>query len=160
MSQADSEPPTDRPPDSGLNGSSDDGTRSPPPLVTLPQWQRALLLAAGFLSLGLGVLGIFLPLLPTTPLVLLAAFFFARGSERAHKWLLGHRVFGPTVREWEEHRRIPQRAKRVSIVLVIVAFTVSALLAPRSIYLYSILIISGTALVVFLARLPTSPGEE
>lgn len=122
-----------------------------------PRWQRAMLLTAGVVSLGLGVLGIVIPLLPTTPLVLLAAFFFAHSSERTHRWLLRHRLFGPIVREWQEHRRIPVRAKRASIILVVVAFAVSAFVVPQSIYIYVTLGVGGTALGVFLARLPTSP---
>jgi uncharacterized membrane protein YbaN (DUF454 family) len=84
------------------------------------------MIALGFLMLGLAVLGLFLPLLPTTPLVLLAAYFFSRGSERLHRWLLGHRRFGPILRDWEAEQVIPLWAKLVasSVMLVSVGYAV------------------------------------
>ena len=69
-----------------------------------PVWWRALWLSAGLVALLLGVVGIFLPLLPTTPFVLLAAACFSRGSTRCERWLLSHRTFGPMVRDWRRHR--------------------------------------------------------
>lgn len=79
-----------------------------------PAWLRALWLAGGATALALGVLGLFLPLLPTTPFVLLAAFCFTRGSPRWERWLLGHPRFGPLVRDWRARRAIPLRAKRLA----------------------------------------------
>ncbi len=122
-----------------------------------PRWQRALLLVAGSVALALAVLGIFLPLLPTTPLVLVAAFFFARGSERAHGWLLRNRVFGRIVREWQQHRRVPIRAKWTAIALVFATFALSVLVVPNGVYGYATLFVVGSGLIVFLATLPTSP---
>jgi uncharacterized membrane protein YbaN (DUF454 family) len=75
------------------------------------RWLRAGWLAAGALALLTGIVGSFLPLLPTTPFVLLAAFCFARGSPRWEAWLLAHAHFGPLVRDWRERRAIPLRAK-------------------------------------------------
>ena len=77
-------------------------------------WQRAAWLSAGLLSLVLGVIGIFLPLLPTTPFVLLAAWCFSRGCMRCEAWLLRHPRFGPMVRDWRERRAIPLRAKQLA----------------------------------------------
>ena len=101
-------------------------------------------------------LGIFLPLLPTTPLAILAAFLFARSSERAHRWLLRHRVFGPIVRDWHERRCVPERAKWAAIALVFVAFSISLLVVPNCVYGYATLFLVGSALIVFLAMLPTT----
>ena len=67
-------------------------------------------------ALGLGILGIVVPGLPTTPFVLLAAWAASRGSPRLHGWLSRHRVFGPIVRSWQEGGRIPRRAKVASSV--------------------------------------------
>ncbi len=84
----------------------------------LTQSARALWLAAGVLSLITGVVGIFLPLLPTTPFVLLAAFCFSRGSERWERWLLAHPRFGPMVRDWRLHRAVPLRAKQIATLMM------------------------------------------
>jgi len=73
---------------------------------------------AGVLALVLGILGIFLPLLPTTPFLLLASWCFARGSDRLHRWLLSHRVFGEYLRNFEAGRGIPLKAKILATVML------------------------------------------
>ncbi|MCA9002646.1 MAG: YbaN family protein [Planctomycetes bacterium] len=82
---------------------------------------KLLLAALGTLSLALGVLGAFLPLLPTTPLVLLAAFCFARSSPRLEQAILHNRWLGPTVESWRQNRQIPPRAKRLAVLWVVVS---------------------------------------
>lgn len=76
---------------------------------------KSTYLILGILSLSLGIIGIFLPILPTTPFLLLATFCFSRSSDRLHNWLLSHRVFGPPILDWNEHRVIGVRAKIFSI---------------------------------------------
>lgn len=83
-------------------------------LTARPMWQRLAWGGAGVASLATGVVGIFLPLLPTTPFVLLAAFCFSRASTRAERWMLEHARFGPMVRDWRERRAIPRRAKQLA----------------------------------------------
>lgn len=83
---------------------------------------RAIFVVAGTLSLLLGILGIFLPILPTTPFVLVAAACFARSSERLHDWMLSHRIAGPIIREWEEHRSMPPGVKPWAYLLMILSF--------------------------------------
>ena len=80
----------------------------------------------GFAFLGLAVVGIFLPLLPTTPLVLVAAACFARSSERWHRWLLQNETFGPMIRSWEERRCVSLRVKVIGItsMLIVGGFSV------------------------------------
>jgi uncharacterized membrane protein YbaN (DUF454 family) len=75
----------------------------------------------GFLFLGLAVLGIVLPILPATPFLLLAAWFFARSSEKWHQWLLANRTFGPLINNWEQHRCITSRTKLVAIASMLIA---------------------------------------
>jgi len=69
----------------------------------------------GFLFLAVGTAGIFLPLLPTTPFVLLAAALFARSSEKWHRWILANGTFGPMIRDWERKRCVSCRVKAVAI---------------------------------------------
>lgn len=80
--------------------------------------QRLLWLVAGVLSLLVGFVGIFLPLLPTAPLILLAAFCFSRGSERLEAWMLNHRRFGPLIHDWRRNRAVPLRAKQFATVMM------------------------------------------
>jgi hypothetical protein len=83
-----------------------------PAAVTLAGRARRLVwLAGGLLALSLGVLGLFLPLLPTVPFVLLAALCFSRGCARCERWLLEHPRLGPPLREWRTHRAVSRRAK-------------------------------------------------
>jgi uncharacterized membrane protein YbaN (DUF454 family) len=78
--------------------------------------RRQLWIAAGCTSVALGAAGVVLPLLPTTPFVLLAAWCFARSSPRLHDWLLAHRLFGPLIANWRQHRAISRSAKRASLL--------------------------------------------
>ncbi len=81
-------------------------------------WQGFMILL-GWAALVLGILGIFLPLLPTTPFVLLAAFFFSRGSRRLHRWLIEHPSFGRYVRNWEAEQVIPPVGKYAATFMMV-----------------------------------------
>lgn len=85
-----------------------------PPPPSRARWVRWVWLICGGLCLLLGVIGIVLPLLPTTPFVLLAAYCFSLGSARYEQWLLSHPRFGPMVRDWRSQRAVPLRAKQVA----------------------------------------------
>lgn len=95
-------------PSSGADGATSSSTR----------W---LFFSAGWGALGLGAVGVVLPVIPTTPFVLVAAWCFARSSESLHRRLLEHRVFGPLVREWETHGVIPRGAKLLATAMIVVA---------------------------------------
>jgi len=89
--------------------------------VTRPFW-----LTAGLLAVGLGVLGIALPLLPTVPFFLLAAFCFARSNPVWEQRLLDHPRYGPPLRQWRERRAIPRRAKRAALIGMGISVAISA----------------------------------
>ena len=115
------------------------------------QNKRTLYKVTGFTLVGLGVVGIFLPLLPTTPLLLLAAACFSRSSERWHRWLLNHHTFGPIIRNWHENKCIPRRAKLISIVMVVLFGGSSigfAIEPPIFRLLAAILILTGLVCVI------------
>ena len=79
---------------------------------------KTICIILGTLSLGLGILGIFLPLLPTTPFLLLTAALYFKGSPRLYQWLLNHKYFGTYIRNFRENKAIPLRAKIISLLLM------------------------------------------
>lgn len=114
---------------------------------------RAVYLGVGTVALLLGVVGIFLPLLPTTPFILLAAACFARGSERLHNWLLAQRIAGPIIHDWQEHRSMPRRVKPWAFLMMALSFGVSMAMMEspwHRVMLASVAVI----LAVFLWRVP------
>jgi len=128
---------------------------TPRPATPLPRATlRAVLLVLGWLCVGLGLLGLVLPVLPTTPFLLLAAACFARSSPRFHAWLLAHRTFGPLLRSWREHRALPPGVKARAIVLVALTFSLSITFGLSAPWHRAGLALVGVGLVVFLARLP------
>ena len=107
-------------------------------------------LGVGFGALGLGTLGLFLPLLPTTVFVLLAAWAFARSSPRFHAWLLGHRTFGPLLHHWQVERGLTRRSKRVAVLSILISFAVSILLIREPLWLVGALLVLMLTLVVYI----------
>ena len=93
--------------------------------------RRWLWLVLAYACLALGIIGIFLPGLPTTPFVLLAAYAAARGSKRLHAWLLAHRVFGPMIRDWEASGAVSRKAKLWAIGTMALCAVVFFLTAPK-----------------------------
>jgi len=119
---------------------------------------RLTWLVIGLLALVLGVIGIFLPLLPTTPLVLLAAFAFARSSERLHQWLLEHDIFGSLIADWRRHGAISRSAKVASVVAMAVVLAISLAIAAPTILIVVQLVVLGAAALFILSR-PLPPVE-
>ena len=115
---------------------------------------RFIWLTFGLLCVALGLIGVFLPLLPTVPFMLLAAFCFARSSERLHDWLLSHRHFGPAIEDWRERGAVSLKAKRLATISVAGVFAISLILGLRP----TLLIIQGLALTGVLIFLWTRPN--
>lgn len=121
---------------------------------------RMLMTLAGLLALGLGVLGVFLPGLPTTPFVLLAAACFARASPRLHAWLLQHRGLGPMLRDWEAHRNLTRRTKAVAVGSMLVMVGISMWgLRERWVALLGLAVLGAVGAWVVL-RIPTRPARD
>lgn len=91
---------------------------------------RVILIVIGSISLGLGILGIFLPLLPTTPLLLLAAACYIRSSPRLYQWLINHKHLGPYITNWKQGNGIPRKAKVISILFIWISMLASAYVVP------------------------------
>ncbi|ADE15208.1 protein of unknown function DUF454 [Nitrosococcus halophilus Nc 4] len=111
----------------------------------------------GFVFTGLATMGVILPLLPTTPFLLLAAGCFARSSPRLHQMLIENATFGPMIKNWHEHRAIPLRAKIIAILSLIFFGGYSVIFAIEN----TILKILGTLIIVyalfFIARIKIHP---
>lgn len=122
------------------------------PLSPLARW---LLIGAGWLALILGAIGVLLPVLPTTPFILLSAACFARSSERFHAMLLRNRVFGPLIVEWEQHRSIPRRTKRWAITLMVLTFGSSIVFFVQPVGLKWMLAAIGLAVAIWIWRIPS-----
>jgi len=116
---------------------------------------RAVFWVGGVLALLLAAIGVVLPGLPTTPLVLVAGACFVRASPRAHAWLLRNRMFGPLLAEWERHRSIPRRVKRIGLAAMALTAAFSVWFFGGQPWLQG-LVLAGVATGVWVvARLPT-----
>ena len=120
---------------------------------------RAVFIVLGTVFLGLGAIGLVLPVLPTTPFVLLAAACYLRASERLHRRLVTSKRFGPTIVAWQDHGAIPPRAKAIAIALITLTFGLSVLFVVEPPLMRAGLVVLGIVLVVWLARRPSPPDE-
>jgi uncharacterized membrane protein YbaN (DUF454 family) len=107
--------------------------------------------AAGIIFLVTGIIGIFLPILPTTPFVLLAVACFARSSDKLHQKLVNHRHFGPMISDWQQHRCIPKKIKYRASCFIILSFSLSIYTLDSS-YLKIMLLVMMCCLLLFIWR--------
>jgi len=113
-------------------------------------FKRALWLSAGLTSVGLGFLGAFLPLLPTTPFMLLAVFCFARSSDRLHNWLINHPQFGGPIRDWNERGAIAPRVKVIAVASMLAVLTLSIVLGlAMHVIIIQLLVLGAVAIFIF-----------
>jgi len=133
---------------------------APTPPPTSPQLHRSrlvrgLLWMAGSMSLVLGLIGVVLPGLPTTPFILLSAACYARASPRLHGWLLNHRWMGPMLRDWERDRSLTQRTKIVAVVSMTLMVALSAWGLQGRPVLQGALLAAGIIGAWVVLRIPT-----
>ncbi len=122
--------------------------------------RRVIYLLLGWFFVGVAALGVVLPLLPTTPFLLLAAILFARSSEHFYAWLLGNRHFGAVIRQWREDASLPLGVRIKAIVLVVAVFSLSIYLMRALPWLQLGLVLLCAGLVLFLLRLPERAMQE
>ncbi|KFK97562.1 MULTISPECIES: DUF454 family protein [unclassified Serratia (in: enterobacteria)] len=120
---------------------------------------RWLIMSLGWLAVVLATLGVVLPLLPTTPFLLLAAWCFARSSPRFHHWLLYRSWFGSYLRHWQQHRALPAGAKWKALLLIIVTFAVSLWLV-KVWWARGVLLVILAILLAFMLRMPVIDREQ
>ncbi len=116
---------------------------------------RGLLWLAGSVSLLLGLIGVLLPGLPTTPFVLLAAACYAKASPRLHAWLLSHRLTGPMLRDWEKHRSLTRRTKTIAVVSMLVMVSFSIWSFQHRPIAQAVLVVLGAVGAWVVLRIPT-----
>lgn len=121
--------------------------------------KKALLIAAGSLCIVLAVLGVFLPLLPTTPFLLLASACYVRSSERLHGWLMGNRLLGGYIRNFKERRGIPLRAKVVTVAFLWLPLLYSVYRLDI-LWLELLLVLMGLVWSVLIFRMKTLKDGE
>ena len=127
--------------------------------MTLNRFRWAWWLLA-YASLGLGLVGIVLPGLPTVPFVLLSAFAAARGSDRLHRWLLAHRLFGPMIVDWQAYGAVSRRSKRMATLAMAACGLIMCLAAPRAwMALAGIACMAGVATWLWLRPEPPASGS-
>lgn len=123
--------------------------------VALSKTKRTVILLIGFICLALGILGIFLPLLPTTPFLLLAAACFVRASDRLYQWLVNHKIFGLYIRNYREYKAIPLKMKISSIALLWITISFSILYVVDSTAMKIILALIGIGVTIHLLHYKT-----
>ncbi|MFS7359825.1 DUF454 family protein [Rahnella inusitata] len=121
--------------------------------------KRVLLIILGWICVMLATLGVVLPLLPTTPFLLLAGWCFARSSPRFHHWLLHRSWFGSYLRHWQQHRALPKGAKPKAVALILVTFAVSIYFVPL-LWVRILLLCMMFMLLIMMWRLPVVDLEQ
>lgn len=120
-------------------------------------FKKAALICVGFVSVFLAILGVFLPLLPTTPFLLLAAACFAKSSKRFHQRLLNDKYFGHIIRDWQQHRCIEKKVKVKAYIFIITSFSFS-IYWVGIIYLKVMLFLMMLGVLFFLYRCAEEKG--
>lgn len=119
-----------------------------------PRVRKWLFIAAGVLAIGLGTAGIFVPLLPTTPFLLVAAACFMRSSDKLYRWLITHRWFGSYIRNYREHKAITKQSKVVTLVLLwgTIGYTGFAVVSSWVLRIVLLIVVVGVTIHVLSLR--------
>lgn len=126
----------------------------------LQQTKKHLYLALGWFFFFIGFVGIFVPLLPTTPFMLLTAYFFSKGSERLHHWILSRPHVGPAIQDWNQNRVIRLKAKILSITMITLFIGYPVLFVKVHWGVKLFLILLALSLISFIGSRPSNPLES
>ena len=118
-------------------------------------FRKGIFIVAGTISLGLGALGVFLPVLPTTPFLLLSAAFSYKGSERMHRWLLNNKLFGNYIKNYKDGRGMALKAKAITLCLLWATICYSAFFIVNMIALQIVLFVIAGGVSIHILTLPT-----
>lgn len=122
--------------------------------------KKIVLLTFGHFFLVLGIVGAFLPVLPTTPFLLLAAYFYSKSSDKIHNWLMNHKYLGPPLKDWQERGVIGIKSKWLATVmlLLIIALRIPTLAIPLAAKVFAISVLIGV--LVFIWTRPSSASKK
>lgn len=115
--------------------------------------------ACGMICLALAFIGVFLPLLPTTPLVILAAFCFSKGSERLHRWLLSQPLFGPVLQDWQSHHVIRFQIKCIATSLIAMTMGYPVFFGPLPLWSRIALVTIMACVLRYIWSFPSEPKQ-
>lgn len=116
--------------------------------------KKVLYIILGSLCLVLGSVGIFLPILPTTPFLLLSAYFYVRSSEKLYNWLINHKIFGRYIYNYVTYKAVPKKAKLTAILMIIITVPIAVVLIDN-IYTYIIIPIIALIVCIYILKLKT-----
>ncbi|WP_299380594.1 YbaN family protein [uncultured Kiloniella sp.] len=122
--------------------------------------RRICLIGLGWICVVLGLIGIVLPLLPTTPFLLVALWAFSHSSERFHNWLYQHHLFGPMVRDWDCYRVIPLKAKALAITMMSASLGYVAYKEVVPLWGLGLVGLCLLCVAVFILRCPSQPPAK
>jgi uncharacterized membrane protein YbaN (DUF454 family) len=117
--------------------------------------RKGFFIVVGTISLGLGAVGLLLPVLPTTPFLLLAAACYYKGSERMHRWLLNNKLFGSYIRNYREGRGIALKAKVITLCLLWITICYSAFFVVNMAALQIVLLVIAGGVSMHILTIPT-----
>ena len=121
--------------------------------------KRIILISLGWLCVGLGFVGVFVPGIPTTIFLIIALWAFTKSSEKLRHWLLNHKRFGPILNNWQEHKVVPRRAKILMVVLMSLA-VILFYYSSQSLILTIGLIIILVSVAIYVLSLPSKVPEN
>lgn len=121
--------------------------------------KRIILTGLGLLSLALGIIGIFLPLLPTTPFLLISAACFMHSSQKLHKWLIGHKLFGKLIESYQKHRAISKTSKIVALATLWATIGASIAFLVANLWVSIALACIAVAVTIHIIRIKTLTEE-
>lgn len=121
---------------------------------------KAILIGAGTFFLGLGIVGIFLPLLPTTPFLLLAAACYARSSKKFYNWLINHKWFGSYIKNYREGKGIPMKVKISAIFLLWVTILFSVIFVVSILWVRIVLIVIASGVTIHILTIKTFAKQK
>lgn len=117
-------------------------------------------ISAGLLFLGIGAVGVFVPLLPTTPFLLLAAACFLRSSERLYNWLMNHRLFGNYIRNYREHRAMSLPSKILILALLWITMSYAIFSVVKILFIQILLLLIAIGVTIHIIALKSPPAKK